>query len=249
VHETVPWATAGHDVEQPPQWVGSDEVSTQEEPQRVFAQVVVQAGADPDAVVHTVPAGQLVVHDPQWVASFSAVSHPSVGSPLQSSKPAAHDPCGTTHWPPPQLVGPLTFARFVQSLSHAPHERGSLAEVHVPASPQGIAPLGQAHAPHWQEASQVCVPPLVQAWVAPDEQTPSPPQALHPDQLPLTHVRVCVPHLPQVCAAGPEHDETMGPPLGGVGSGAGVATEDHGPQGGISDASVLHAVLTTNVPA
>jgi len=242
----VAWAGAVHEVPHAPQCVGSDEVSTQALPQRVFAQVLVHAGGDPDVVEHTMPAAQLAAQAPQCVASFSAVSHPSDGSPLQSSKPAAQDACGTTHCPPLQLVGPLTLASAVQSLLHAPHKCRSLADVQVPASPQAISPLGQVQAPHWHEASHVCEPPPAHAWVAPAEQIPSPPQALHADQLPFIHVRACIPHLPQLCVEGPEHEVMMGP-VGGGGCGAGVAAEDHEPQGGMPAPSVLQALLTTRV--
>lgn len=236
-----------HEVPHAPQWVGSEEVSTQALPQTVCAQVLVQAGGDPDVVEHSIPAAQLVAQAPQWAASFSAVSHPSAGSPLQSSKPAAQDDCGTTHCVPLQLVGPLTLARSVQSLLHAPHECGSLADVQVPASPHAISPLGQVQAPHWHEASHVCEPPPVHACVAPAAQVPSPPQAVHDDQAPFMHVRVCVPHLPHACVAGPEHEVMMGPVAGG-GCGAGVVAEDHEPHGGRVALSVLHALLTTRIP-
>ena len=50
--------------------------------------------------------------------------------------------------------------------------------------------------------------PLVHPVVVPAAQTPSPPHADHADQVPFVHVRLCVPHFPQVWLAGPLHAQT-----------------------------------------
>jgi hypothetical protein len=52
---------------------------------------------------------------------FSGVSHPSVGSPLQSPQPGAHDDKGNAQLPALQVVGPATCGRLVQSFEHEPH--------------------------------------------------------------------------------------------------------------------------------
>lgn len=150
VQVAVPWAGTGQANPHEPQLLGSLLVSTHAEPQVVPAQVFWHWGEAelPAEVSHTVPAAQAVVHDPQWRLSLSAVSQPLLASPSQSPYPAAHAAAENAHSPALHVVFPLTWARAVQSLSHAPHVRRSLADTHFPAPPQAICPLAHSHAPH-----------------------------------------------------------------------------------------------------
>jgi hypothetical protein len=104
-----------------PQLAGSVLVLTQAVPHAVAAHVFTHVGLDADAVEHDMPVAQFVEQEPQWVASLSAASQPSDGSPLQSPNPCAQDVDERTHCPEVQLVGPLTWGSFVQSLAHVPH--------------------------------------------------------------------------------------------------------------------------------
>ena len=79
-----PCVGAGQALPQLPQLVSLELTSTQAPPHTVPLHVGEQKGA-PDDESHVGDGDVHVVeHEPQWLASFSAVSHPSVGSPLQS---------------------------------------------------------------------------------------------------------------------------------------------------------------------
>jgi len=56
---------------------------------------------------------------------------------------------------------------------------------------------------HWQELLQVCLPPLPHAWPSFGLHSPCIPQPDQADHTPLLHVRVCVPHLSQLCVFEP----------------------------------------------
>jgi hypothetical protein len=241
-------APAGHAWAHAPQLAGSVLVSTQAVPHAVAVHVVTHAADDAGAAEQSMPAPQAMVHDPQWVASVSACSQPSVGSPLQSPNPAVQDVDGNAQRPEEQVVGPLTLGSSVQSLSHEPQVRVSVAETQLPGAPQESWPLGQAQLPQWHEASHTCDPPTPQSSVEPAWQTPSPAHALHAPQRPSTQGRDWVPQRPHDWVAGPAHDVAMGSVEGGPGCGATTVTEDHGPQGGMLGSCVVHASLTTIVP-
>ncbi len=58
-------------------------------------------------------------------------------------------------------------------------------------------------APHWQLDEQVCEPLVSQVWVAAGAHTPWPVHVPNADQVPLVHVRVWVPQLPQAWVEAP----------------------------------------------
>jgi hypothetical protein len=61
------------------------------------------------------------------------------------------------------------------------------------------------HGSHWQVAAlHAWLPPIPQARTAPAAHTPSFPQVDQADQVPLSQVRVWVPHLPQAWVVAPE---------------------------------------------
>jgi hypothetical protein len=101
---TSPFATGEQAVLQPPQWFVSVSVSVQEEPQIVPAHVLPHI-ADPEDVSQMPSTPEHACpHDPQWSAVSSAVSQPSLGSPLQSPKPVAQELEESTHAPALQVT-------------------------------------------------------------------------------------------------------------------------------------------------
>jgi hypothetical protein len=96
-------------------------------------QVATHTGdAGPDEAQNGIDPVQAFVHAPQVAGWLKFASHPSIASPLQSAYPGAHDVVAITHLPPVQLVGPLTWGRFVQSLVQLPHVAGFVASVAHP---------------------------------------------------------------------------------------------------------------------
>jgi hypothetical protein len=71
---------------------------------------------------HTgVPPLQVVVQPPQCVGWVMSVSQPSAARPLQSAHPGAQEDPGNAHClSAPHVVGPVTFASWVQSTPHDP---------------------------------------------------------------------------------------------------------------------------------
>jgi hypothetical protein len=194
------------------------------------------------------PVAHAVMHAPQWLASPSEVSQPSIGSLLQSPHPGAQDEDGNAQRPASQLVGPLTWASCVQSLPQPPQVCTSLGEAQVPAAPQVSWDDGHAQSPHWQFALHFWLPPVPQFCVASGMHAPSP---LHADQLlqlPFMQLRVCMPHNPHGCIVGPVHDGATTVPFEGGGDTTGVGADDQSPQGGTDWDLAAHAVLTTQVP-
>ncbi len=72
-----------------------------------------------------------------------SVSQPSIGLPLQSAHPGAHDDALNMHWPTAQVLAPLTCGRLVQSLLQLPQWRESF----------GTQPPSQASRPDEHDAS------------------------------------------------------------------------------------------------
>ena len=100
-HPSVDTCGSAQTVPQAPQFVGSMEVRVQNavtpvpHVARPAPQVVPHAPAE-----HTWPAEHAMPQLPQLVLSVRvSVSQPSLGTPLQSAKPAAHPPVGITHAP------------------------------------------------------------------------------------------------------------------------------------------------------
>ena len=77
----------------------------------------------------------------------SAVSQPSLGSPLQSPHPSAHDDAGKAQAQAWQLTSPLTCGRLVQSLEQEPQVLGWERSVVQPAPPlaQSAKPLAHLY--------------------------------------------------------------------------------------------------------
>jgi hypothetical protein len=141
---------AAQSVSQVPQWLASVAVFTQDEPQTVPEHVLAHFVGDAEASqIASVPVHD-VVQLPQWSAVSSAVSQPSLGSPLQSPHPAAHDEAGKAQAPPWQLTSPTTCERLVQSFEQEPHVEGWERSVVHPEPPpaQSAKPLS-----HWYEQS------------------------------------------------------------------------------------------------
>jgi hypothetical protein len=94
---------------------------------------------------------------------------------------------------------------------HADHVlvASSQVRVCVPQLPhacdEGPLHVWLPHADHWQLPPHDCMPPFPHGCVVLTAHTPSPAQADHADHDPvlLSHVRVCVPHLPQACDEAP----------------------------------------------
>lgn len=85
VHEAWPWAGVGQAEPQPPQLAALVLSLTHDEPQTAPLQLVAHVAGEEVEVSQTAPTpAHAVVHEPQWAVVSSAVSHPSVGSPLQS---------------------------------------------------------------------------------------------------------------------------------------------------------------------
>jgi hypothetical protein len=144
-HAGCPCTGTGQTESQLPQWFASVSVFTHELPHTVWEHVLAHfAGIDDASQIAATPE-QVVLHDPQLIVVSSAVSHPSVGSPLQSPNPVAHDDAGNAHAPASQLTLPLTWGKFVQSFEHVPHVLGSDKSVlhPVPIFSQSAKPLWQ----------------------------------------------------------------------------------------------------------
>jgi hypothetical protein len=135
-HPGCPWAGVGQTVAQSPQWFASVAVFEHEVPHAVPAHMLAHfAGAAEASHTESTPE-HAVVHEPQWSAVSRAVSQPSVGSPLQSPHPEAHDDAGNAHCPALQLTLPFTCGKLVQSFVHVPHVRMSVGDEQLPAAPQ-----------------------------------------------------------------------------------------------------------------
>jgi hypothetical protein len=114
---------------------------------------------------------------------------------------------------PQVCVAPGEHAPSPLHADHADHVPVPLSHVRVcvPQSPQlwDAAPVHVwlVHAPHAQLPPHDCVPPLPQLWDEFGAHAPSPVHADQADHVPvlLSHVRVCVPQLPQACDAAPVH--------------------------------------------
>ncbi len=117
---------------------------------------------------------------------------------------------------PPVPQGVVAFGAQTPAPEHVDHADQvpvllSHVRVCVPQLPQPceVAPehVWLPHGPHWQFPPQDCVPPVPQLWLVAGVHTPSPEHVDQADHVPLllSHVRVCVPQLPQPCEAAPEH--------------------------------------------
>jgi hypothetical protein len=126
----------------PPQSAGLFVVFTQAVPHAAPVQLVLHFAGE-DEVSHTGSTPeQAPPHDPQLVVVFRGVSQPSVGSPLQSPHPGAHEVAGNEQRADTHVVGPLTCGRLVQSFAHDPHVAGFVRSVEqpVPAPVQSAKP-------------------------------------------------------------------------------------------------------------
>jgi hypothetical protein len=137
-----PCAGVGHTVPQRPQLFKSVVVFTHDAPQTVSTQLEPHFAGEDDVSQSASAPEQVLVHEPQWPVVLSAVSHPSLASPLQSPQPGAHDDPGKAQCPLLHVVGPLTCERLVQSLPHEPHVAGrDMSVAHpVPAPAQSAKP-------------------------------------------------------------------------------------------------------------
>jgi hypothetical protein len=94
-------------------------------------------------------------------------------------------------------------------LDHPDHVPLSQVRLWLPQLPQAWVEepeqVWPVHAPHWQLALHVSVPPEPHACVASGVQAPAAPQADQPDHTPAVQSRVRVPQLPQASLDGPGH--------------------------------------------
>jgi hypothetical protein len=230
-HADCPCVGAGQVVSQLPQWFASSAVSTQDLPQTVPEHVLAHfTGEDEASQIAAVPE-QDVLHAPQWSAVSSAVSQPSLGSPLQSPHPTAHDDAGKAHLPPSQATDPPTCGKAVQSFEQEPQVFGSSGATQSPSGPQESSSLAQPHGPNRQEAVHVWTPFLPHVCVSPSVHTPSPVHALQSLKAPLRQVRDWLPQRPHARELGPSHDVATGAALPGSVT-LGV-TDDQEPHGGV----------------
>jgi hypothetical protein len=133
---------------------------------------------------------------------------------------------GQEQLPHEQLVLHVTVPYVLQLCCafavHEPSPEHWLQADHVPVVPshvrdwlpqlphvceEGPVHICPVHEPHWQLPPHDSVPLFWQDVVAFGVHAPSPVHVPHADHVPvpLSHVRVCVPQLPQGCDDGPEH--------------------------------------------
>lgn len=140
-HAACAWATVVvHALPHPSQSVALLAVLTHVVPHAVgvsAGQAVAHAYVPPELPHTGVVPVHAVLHPPQVAACERSVSQPSSAVPLQSAHPGAHAAAAKAHAPAVHEAEPLTCARFVQSLPHAPQLWTSLGTHAAPHTKPG----------------------------------------------------------------------------------------------------------------